>query len=305
MHDNNPLGSHGLGLWVVAALLWAGGGQIPCPAAELSGATSMAGAAPGAQGLVQHAQELAERGAVYSAQAEFVQVLKLVAQSLDAQQGATPHGDALTAGLQAMLEADDFAPADARRGNGMDLSRLIAMHRTPLLKQADASQLTPLRALQAYYSFAQKQLALAGGHETAASMALYGWARLQTVIGERSNIPKAVALHQAAVAVDPRNFPAANELAVLMARCGALEEARQLLLHSLSMCERSETWHNLAVVYEGQGQNEQALRARNRCQELLAAERARQQADSTAGGKIYWVNNEAFAQHSNLGSVQR
>ena len=126
---------------------------------------------------------------------------------------------------------------------------------------------------------------MAGGHETAASMALYGWARLQNVIGDRSNIPKAVALHQAAVAVDPRNFPAANELAVLMARCGALEEARQLLLHSLSMSERSEIWHNLAVVFESQGQYEQAQRLRKRCQELLAVERARQQADNTAGAK--------------------
>ena len=144
-----------LTVWV--CVIWARGSSPPSFGQEASnslrrrrafGGVEHGRSMPGAQGLVQHAQELAERGAVYSAQTEFVQALKLVAQSLDAAR----RGDACRCPGRGLAGDDGgrgFCALGCPEGNGMDLSRLIAMHRTPLLKQADASQLTPLRASQA------------------------------------------------------------------------------------------------------------------------------------------------------------
>jgi tetratricopeptide (TPR) repeat protein len=170
------------------------------------------------------------------------------------------------------------------------------------LKKADLDPMTPLFAMQNYYAFAENELALAGGHQPAASLALYGWARLQALLGGTTpggaQPAKAVALHRAALKIDPRNYLAANELAVLMARYGESEEARQLLLHSLSLTQRSETLHNLAVVCETLGRREEAAAARKHCQEAMSAERADPQTQGTLGGMVYWVDRQTFSQHA-------
>ena len=75
----------------------------------------------------------------------------------------------------------NFAPENAHRGTNPNLGQLIATHCTPVIK-SDLRQMTPLLALQRYYAYAGEQLAAAGGHEPAASLALYGWARLQSAL---------------------------------------------------------------------------------------------------------------------------
>jgi hypothetical protein len=254
---------------------------------------------------IQYGFDLATRGALHSAQAEFIQAVRIVAEGLDTESGAQVHDAALTAALRALQEAEDFAPEDAHRGSSHNLPQLIATHRTPVLKGADLGQTTPLLALQKYYAYASDQLAAAGGHEPAASLALYGWARLQgplaaTTSGGGLQDPRAIALHQAALNIDPRNYLSANEWAVLMARYGEMEAARQLLVHSLSLAQRSETWHNLSVVLGNLGRASESRDAAARAEKLSASERSNQQSQN---GMIYWVDTTAFSQSADTPAI--
>ena len=60
---------------------------------------------------VQRGYDLAQRGALFAAQTEFVQVLRRVAQAKDAASRSDEHSRALAAGLRALDEAEDFVPA--------------------------------------------------------------------------------------------------------------------------------------------------------------------------------------------------
>jgi len=224
----------------------------------------------------QRASDLAVRAAWYSARAELVEALWLVAQGLDAQHHTQRHTQALNEGLQAFWEADDFAGEPSHVDASPRLKTLIDAHATPVLKQADPSQLTSLDALRRYYDFAEQRLAAAGGTEPVASRALCGLGRLQRVLAEGRhgrNVlggPKAMAMYRAALAIDPDNHIAANELGVLLGRYGQLAEAKRCLLHSVSVSPLPETWHNLAVVHEALGEPRLAGAARERSRQLAA-----------------------------------
>jgi tetratricopeptide (TPR) repeat protein len=245
---------------------------------------------------------LAERGASYAARAELIQALKSVVQTLDAEEGGQTHSRAMEAGLTALREAADFTARGQTSTVSVDVAHVVIGHRTPILKHVPAAQLTPAGALQTYYQYATDQLALAGGHEPVASRALYGLGRLEanpansnskTVAGAN-----AMALHQAALTVDPRNYQAANELAVLEARYGRLEDAKDLLLHSVDVSPSAEAWYNLSVVYERMG-NPQAAKAARGWYEVLAAQNGLPAASGAApSGSVYWIDAKTFADHS-------
>jgi tetratricopeptide (TPR) repeat protein len=261
---------------------------------------------PRANEHVRYALNLAERGAVYTAKAEFVMALELVAGALDADAGTSEHTNAIRAGLTALDEADDFAPKQLRHKRDLNLANLATVHRTVILKRADTSRLTPAEALQRYYAYATEQLAQAGGNEPIASMALYGLGRAESVAPFGTGIhsplggPKAIALYQAALLVDRNNHLAGNELGVLLARYGRIKEAETALLHSLSVSPRPTTWHNLSVVYQKMGAFEKAGHARRQHESLVAANRARggAAAESATGSErplIRCVDPETFA----------
>ncbi|MCA9169747.1 MAG: hypothetical protein KDB23_18865, partial [Planctomycetales bacterium] len=88
-------------------------------------------------GPVQQAREYinegirqAQQGAIYSSRSQFIKVLRLVSQSLDAQIGSTRHADALAAGVRALEEAGDFRPSGSGLEGNLDLGRVIMAHRT-------------------------------------------------------------------------------------------------------------------------------------------------------------------------------
>ena len=170
--------------------------------------------------------------------------------------------------MRAFQEANDFAPRGSRLESDLDLAQVVSGHGTPVLKNENVDHLAPIAAQQWYLEYAQQQLAFAGGHLPAASQALYVLARIYTVLDKTQLetqmlcLPQAVALHQAALAVDPRNGRAANELGVLLVRFGQWEDARQVFLHSISVLPAPETWHNLSVVQARMGELE--LRAARR-----------------------------------------
>lgn len=254
--------------------------------------------------MVKHGGMLADRGAFFSARAEFIQALRVTTQALDAQSGTTDHSQALAEGLRALAEADSFSPVGSQLEADMNLASVVAGHRTPVLKQADLQSITPLVALQRYYTFAQERLAQAGGQEPASSAALYGLGKLTTVMAQQSpderrlHGPKAMALYQAALMVDANNHRAAAELGVLLASFGQWQEAKRALLQSAEVSPTPETWHNLSVVHAKLGEDDLSKRARYEQQLAL-----RERPQTTSAGpsntpQVQWVDNSTFAKTS-------
>lgn len=251
---------------------------------------------------VRYGFNLAEKGAVHSARKEFVEALSIIADALKVE-GDASRRRALIAGLRALEEANDFARQDKPLDAPIIFQRFLEVHKTPILAKADLEQLTPYVAMQQYFAFAEQQLAYAGGGSPAASRALYGLARIQPFLagqegpGNSLGGPKVIALHRAALANDPRNHEAANELGVQLARYGQLPAAAEAFKHSLSVHPVPEAWHNLARVCEEQGNLTQARFARAKHAALVAAT---QQGNSNAAGEpaIRWVDPEIFSPSS-------
>jgi tetratricopeptide (TPR) repeat protein len=263
--------------------------------------------APQAQAHIDYALNLAERGAIKSAEAEFVAALDLIADALDAdtKNSERPHARAVQSGMTAIEESIDFVPADTPHNVVINLAQLATTHHTPVLKNIDVAHMTRAEALQRYHSYATQQLAFAGGHSAIASSALYGLGRAESVTtaGASSRnplgAPNAMALYQAALLVDPQNYMAANELGVLMARFGDLPNAADQLERSLSIKPRAETWHNLAIAYERMGQAEKAKQAELEREKLLAAPPttsvAKDSTDLGARTNLRWIDTDTFA----------
>jgi tetratricopeptide (TPR) repeat protein len=237
---------------------------------------------------IRNAFSLAQRGATYSARVEMIEALRMIAEALDMRDGTRQHSDALKRGFVALDEADDFQ----QRGLAAELNLevLVAGHQTPVLKEADLSNITPLVGLQKYLTYAQTQLAAAAGEQPTASLALYGLGRLQMDMAEADDagLPGAIVFHQAAVTTDSMNYKAANELGVLLARYGQYEPARQMLAHSVRVCPQAESWRNLSKIHEQLGENDLARRAIHESQ--LAA---RGVAGRNVG--VRWVDPAALA----------
>jgi tetratricopeptide (TPR) repeat protein len=250
-----------------------------------------------ADGHIRRGLDLAERQATYSAQDEFVQALRLIAADRDlATGGAHEHAAALETGLRAL--------------NSMTITAhmVIAANRSDFAEQ------------RRQLGYVQERLAFSVRPLPIASMALYLLGRSQTAIaGETPEeaafaAPKAIALYQAALSVDPANYLAANELGVLLASYGQLEDARQVLSHGVSVAPQPATWRNLAVVCKRMGDNAAAQHAQSQCDALAAARRAHGQnvassPSQAAAASVRWVNPAEFVQCSgsdlNAPSVQR
>jgi hypothetical protein len=249
---------------------------------------------------VQYGFSLGDRGATFSARAQFIQALRLIAQALDASESTSLHSESLARGLRALEEADDFVPRGSLLEADMDVASIVASHRTPAIKdEMSDGPPTPLIALQRYYTYAQHQLAAAGGGMPAASMALYALGKIHTATPQqapherRLTDPKALALHHAALLVDSRNYEAANELGVLLVRYGQLQDARGVLLHGLSMRATAPMWHNLAVVHERLGEIDLARRARHEEQIALG-----QSPSHPLAAAVQWVPAVEFVRNS-------
>ena len=249
----------------------------------------------------------ANRMALFSARAEFIEALSIVAQAVDAVEQTNVHTQALAAGLRALKEADDFVIRGSRLEADIDLATVVAGHRTPVLKGDDVQRtdeglaVSTLVARQRYYSYAQQQLALAAAGQPAASMALYGLGRVYAALAAeqhqllRDPMPKALVFHQAALEAQPSNYLAANEIGVLLTQFGRYAEARRALEHSVSVKPQATTWHNLAVVLDHLGDRAAAHRARELS---IAMSRGQGGGAAVAGANqptVQWVRPETLA----------
>lgn len=203
---------------------------------------------------LEYAFDLAQRGATYTAADEFKAALRLCAQELDARENGTRCREALNAGWVAINEADEFTYSQQSIRDSLDVRRLAVGHTTPGVKEA-TQPVGATEAIQRYYSYAEQQLTEACKGLPRSSVAYYGLGRVYGTPGREVLNPrgKAALLHRTALDIAPKNSLAANELGVLLAQHGQLDVAQALFEHALGAGETSETWRNLAVVYERQG----------------------------------------------------
>jgi hypothetical protein len=242
---------------------------------------------------VRRGFQLASRRGLYSARAEFVAALQLIAQANDAQQDTQLYTRALTAGLLALKESADFVRQDTANTN-INAARIVARHKTPILKAAPAAKLTPMFAAQKYYNYAQEQLAGAAAQDPGSSMALYGMGKIAMASAGANKsrhleyTAQAMTLYQAALMADPNNFRAANDLAVLLAENGSLQKARELLIRSVTLSAQPATMQNLSAVHSRLGEQHLAEQAR---QQALAMQQGR----DPWGPAVEWVDPDTFA----------
>ena len=242
--------------------------------------------------LNRQAETLGGRGAYYLARNVTIRSLRMIAEALDLQSGTGEHTAALASALIALREAEDFQSRSSEDST-VSVPLVVAGHRTTVLRQQNTKGLSSVAAQQQYFNYARQQLVVAAGGQSVASHALCNMGKLQTRMadsssGQQTNLARAMVYEQAALAVDGRNYPAANELGSILTGFGQLPEARRVLLHSVGTVSNSEGWQRLAAVHERLGETELATQARKQVEILTGG----------AGGprpKIEWVSPEVFA----------
>jgi tetratricopeptide (TPR) repeat protein len=247
---------------------------------------------------VQRGFGLAQRGALFAAREEFVQVLRRVAQAHDAANGTSEHSRALAAGLRALDEAEDFVPQGVQLEAELDVRTVASSHRT-LVLPGEPAEVSAFEAAALYHSFAQERLRAAVASEQAGSMALYGLGIVYGHLAMRSDedvqlTRSAITMHGAALAACPENHLAANELGVLVCRSGRADEAIQLFQHTINFAPSALAYHNLAMAQQQLGMHGQAAANETESQRLAGLERSRGEVSRRVG--VNWVTPEEMAQ---------
>lgn len=246
---------------------------------------------------VQRGYALAQRGALFAAQTEFVQVLRRVAQANDAASGTDEHSRALAAGLRALDEADDFVPAGIQLEADLDVRIVASSHRTPVLRDEPATAM-PHQAVALYHRYAEQQLACCVAREQAGSMALHGLGNIYARLAERGDddvqlARNAITMYSAALAARPDNHLAANELGVLLCRAGRPAEATRLFERTIDRAPNATAYHNLAVAQQKLGMAGQAAANEQEALRLAAWERATGAVSRRLG--VEWVSPAEMA----------
>ncbi|MBN1588887.1 MAG: hypothetical protein JW888_05175 [Pirellulales bacterium] len=256
-----------------------------------------------AQQADQHTRrgfELASAKAYHSAGAEFIRAARVVAQGLDSERATHVHSQALSAGLTALSEADDFVPVGSQLEGNLDIAGVIIGHATPVLKLADFQRLTPLQAVERYMDYARQQLSVAAGGEVAGSMALHALGKLHGSLAEQQGATqpiagtKAMVFLQAAVQVCPQNHLAFNDLGVLLAGGGRYRDAAAAFDRSLAMVRDPTTMNNQAKVFEQLGDPARAAQVRHEAVAILAARGKMDRHSARPAPPVVWVSPEEF-----------
>jgi hypothetical protein len=241
-----------------------------------------------AQAKIRHGFALGQRGANFAARAEFIDVLRMIAEAKDQKHGASRRTTALANGLRALDEAGDFAPRGAEPESGVRLAVILQSHRTPIAKEAGAGKLLPAQLTDKYFHYAQLQLGASVAGEPAGSMALHAlgklYSQLERVEADKHPLAdrKAFALQKAALLAREDNHLAAHELGVLMAESGHYAES-EYVLNQVAMREpHPVVFRNLARVQRKLGLTQLADASEWQAQALAAR-------DANSSGNVMWV----------------
>jgi tetratricopeptide (TPR) repeat protein len=272
--------------------------------------TTRAMVARRAEEHVRRGFDLAERGALYSARAEFITALRTVGEALDTSLGDREASRALAAGLRALEESEAFLVHGGRVHEEADVRAIAASHRTPAVRELEDQELTVVAALTRYYDYAVEQLTLAAGGTPTASAPLYGLGKVYVSLARQQSPvdlamqSRAMVFFQSARAVDPRNGWAAHELGVLLAQSGDYDSARALLWESVVASPRAEAWRNLAIVHTHLGEQVLAEQAMHHAR---TSNRPIPGAVGLAGPRdlVQWIEPAAFAATSRAATELR
>lgn len=254
---------------------------------------------------LSRAFDLAQRGATYSANIEFQEVLLLCALELDSREGATRHRDAMREGLLALDEADEISGQRIDWSDAADVHRATAGHSTPVLRGKVPHGADAIQVVQLYYSYAEERFAYACQGLPGASVACYGMARTYVQPGAHFDhaAGKSAMLQRVALRIAPQNVLAGNELGVLLAEHGHLDAAESLFKQCVATDARPETWQNLATVYARKGNTEASRAAMTESTKLAARQRSEQPVTENPSSPVLSENpqGELLAQSNSTG----
>ena len=241
---------------------------------------------------------MANRGALFAAREDLLQSMRIATQSLDAADGTIGYSQAFEQGLIAMDEAEDFAIHNATATLPMRVEDIVAGHRTPVLKELATQETSPVVAMQRYYGFAGERLTVAAGDLPAAADTLFWLGKVHNSLARQSQAadrlqgPQAMVCFRAALTVAPQHYLAANELGVLLARYGQLQDAKTLLQQSVNTRSHAEGWQNLVIVHKRLGEQQLATLAE---QELAALGGKTALAANGQKPAVNWLDNKSFS----------
>ena len=227
---------------------------------------------------IEYGKTLSRRGASHTARQEFLSAMQLISAANDKISGDNRHTKALRFAMLSMKEASDFSVASSEQQIQMDVASVVESHRSKVLTAAQAANLSPIQAMNRYFASAQEQLDLAGGRNVVSAEVFYCMGKLQTVLSRSQKVlgpyetANSVVYHQAALLCDNQHHRSANELGVLLARSGRLEQAKLLFERSLISQPTVRTWQNLAEAHRRLGEVEFANQAVNEVQMLASGQ---------------------------------
>ncbi len=193
------------------------------------------------------AQQRLQRGAIHSARSFATEALRSIVAMHDATSGGTEHGKSLKTALDAIRESEDFCG----RFGAIDqnaLERMVAVHETSVLKEADLSTISPLRATELYLAEARENLVTASrsSHEASDALVLLGRIEGQMAGGSDSHAAAvSLTMQRAAVEVLPDNAAALRELGATLLEQGLAEQAAFVLERSIEIRPTSRAYQQL------------------------------------------------------------
>ena len=257
---------------------------------------------------IEQGRSLARRRAAYAAREEFFAALRVIAQSHDSQTKSKTYTSALSRAIVALEEADDFFGERAHSGMDINVLMVIDGHESKIIPKEIAANMSSLDAIRVYFDYSRQTLHEALGNGPEASEALYSLGKLFTLSADHQlsgnpfDYSKSTVMHYAALDCNPQNHLSSNELGVLMARNGRLEEARDLFRDSLVVKQVPETWQNLAMVHEKLAQLSEGGAAQEnfKLAQMANDEYAVSLQNSPAPARVQWVSPDSYNPENNF-----
>ena len=237
---------------------------------------------------IEYGKTLSRRGAAFSARQEFLAALQIISVANDNATGSNRHSLSLRKAMLIIREAADFSVASPEQQIQMDVANVVDSHRSKVISKEQAADMTPVQAMNRYFATAQNHLDIAGGRNVVSAEVFFCMGKLHTLLNRTKKVlnpfdtAQSVVYHQAALLSDANHHRSANELGVLLARNGRLDQAKLLFERSLLSNPAPQAWKNLAKTHQRLGEIDYANRAQNEFT-LLAS-----QGISTATDGIQW-----------------
>ncbi len=243
---------------------------------------------------IEYGKTLSRRGAAFTARQEFLAAMQVIAAANDRVSGSNHHSKALQMAMLTIKEAGDFSVANSEQQIQMDVPAVVEIHRSEVLTVDQAAYLSPVQAMNRYFAKAQEYLDLAGGRNVVSAEVFYCMGKLHSLLNRNQKVispyetAKSVLYHQVALLSDNQHHRSANELGVLLARNGRLEQSKLLFERSLMSKPTVRTWQNLAETHRRLGEIEFANQAVAEVQILASGQ------SSAVQPNIQWKPVEQF-----------